>query len=331
MNESVVTAEELLKISGGYWRSNVLHAGIRLGVFEELAPDPTSARDLAERLNVDEDALCRLLTALVGMGLVHCSGTEFSSTETSRRFLARNSGESVASMIAHHSYLAESWSCLHESIRSGQPNREPASQSDSEARDAFLRGMFDQAMLVAPQLVRGIDISDRKTLLDIGGGPGTYSLHFCARNPQLEAIVFDLPTTQNVADSTIARFQMEDRVRFIGGDFLEDPIPSGCDTVWISHILHSFDDETCRKLLTKVMASLAPGGLLFVHDFILNNDRSGPPFPAMFSLNMLLATTGGRTYTATEFEAMLTDSGAHNVRRLPVVGPNDSGVFAATV
>ncbi len=331
MGNLVITAGDLLQISGGYWRSSALHAGIRLGVFEELEATPTPARALADRLGLDTDALSRLLSALAGMGLVEASEAGFSATDASQRFLVRDSGESVASMIGHHSYLAESWSVLHESVRSGNPNRRATARMDSDARDAFLRGMFDQAMLVAPRLVRTIDVSDRRLLLDVGGGPGTYALHFCARNPRLEAIVLDLPTTQEIAGSTIERFHLEDRVRFVGGDYLEDPLPSGCDAAWVSHILHSLDPEGCRHLLQRVTSALKPGSMVMVHDFILNDDRSGPPFPALFSLNMLLATEGGRTYTASELVAMLRDSGIRDVKRLPVEGPNGSGVFVGRV
>lgn len=328
MDESRTSAEDLLMISGGYWRSFALHAGLRLGIFEELDDSPRTVSELANRIGADPDALARLLGALVATDLVSFDGDGFSATEAASRFLKHSSEESIASMILHHHFLSRAWTDLHESVLSGQPVRESASRTDSEAREAFLRGMFNQAMRIAPQLVRAIDVSDRNRLLDLGGGPGTYALHFCARNPKLEAIVYDLPTSSEVAEETIAAFDLDDRISFTGGDFLVDAIPQGCDVAWISHILHALDPSNCRTLLGNVVSSLTPGGLVLIHEFILDEDGMGPPFPALFSLNMLLQTDGGRSYTESEISEMLDECGLNNVRRLQISGPNGSGVIA---
>jgi hypothetical protein len=85
--------------------------------------------------------------------------------------------------------VVEFWSRLDQSVRSGRPVRERTSFSDKEWRESFLMGMFNRAMKLAPMLVPKIDISSRRHLLDLGGGAGTYAIHFCRHNPQLNAIV----------------------------------------------------------------------------------------------------------------------------------------------
>jgi hypothetical protein len=327
MKKQKLSPGEILKLSGAHWQSCALHAAVRIGVFEELTDLPARIDDLASRLDANPDALGRLLGALAGMGFTERVNDGFRATETALLYLSREAPESVASMVMHHANLASSWTELHRSIQTGRRVRESMSHSDATTRHAFLMGMFDQAMLVAPDLVPGINLSKRKWLLDLGGGPGTYALQFCARNPSLSATVFDLPTSETVATQIIARFEMQDRVQFKGGDFLVDALPNGYDVVWISHILHSFDKKTCQELLVRVTESLLDGGAILIHDFILDEDRSSPPFPALFSLNMLLGTDGGRCYSQPEIETMLSSCGAKRIRRLPITGRNDSGVI----
>ena len=87
-------------------------------------------------------------------------------------------------------------------MQSGAPIRERFSPADdADARESFLLGMFNLASQLAPRLAREIDLSGRQRLLDLGGGPGTYAIHFCRQYPDLVAAVYDLPTSRIVAMS----------------------------------------------------------------------------------------------------------------------------------
>ena len=191
-------------------------------------------------------------------------------------------------------------------------------------------GMFNMAMHIAPMLIPGIDISSRRHLLDLGGGPGTYAIHFCRHNPRLKATVFDMPTTRPFAEKTIARFELSERINFVGGNYLQDDIEGRFDAAWLSHILHGESSEGCKTIIEKAIAALEPGGIIIIHDFILNNSMDGPLFPALFSLNMLLGTDG-QSYSERQLMDMLADAGAKEIQRLAVQTPNDSGIITAIV
>ena len=109
-------------------------------------------------------------------------------------------------MIMHHHFLMESWSKLDEATQTGKQVRPRASFDDPTQREAFLMGMFNNAMLMAPRLVKEVDLSGKKHLLDLGGGPGTYAIHFCMENPNIKATVYDLPSTRPFAEKTIRQF-----------------------------------------------------------------------------------------------------------------------------
>jgi hypothetical protein len=191
--------------------------------------------------------------------------------------------------------------------------------------------MFNMAMNIAPRLVPAIDLSIRNHLLDLGGGPGTYAIHFCRHNPSLKATVFDLPTTRPFAEKTIKQFNLSDRIQFLDGNYLEDQIVGRYDVAWLSHILHGEGPEECRVIIQKAVDALEAGGLIIVHEFILNNSMDGPLFPALFSLNMLLGTSCGQAYSEAQIADMLKCAGVRQIRRISVQTPNDSGIMIGTV
>jgi cyclopropane fatty-acyl-phospholipid synthase-like methyltransferase len=192
-------------------------------------------------------------------------------------------------------------------------------------------GMFNMAMSLAPRMAEAVDLSSCSQLLDLGGGPGTYAIHFCLKNPGLKASVFDLPTTRPFAEQTISRFNLGDRITFTPGDYHTDAITGRYDAAWLSHILHAEGPEACQNIIRKAVSALEPGGRIIIHEFILNDTRDGPLFPALFSLNMLLGTESGRAYSAAELVGMLAAAGVWDIRRIPLQTPNDSGIILGTV
>jgi hypothetical protein len=188
--------------------------------------------------------------------------------------------------------------------------------------------MFNLACLLAPGIAQTIDLTGRKRLLDLGGGPGTYAIHFCLAYPGLSAVIYDLPTTRSFAESTVSRFDLSSRIAFSAGDYHVDPVPAGFDVAWLSHILHADSPNACTALLHKAVASLEPGGILMVQEFILNDHKDGPLFPALFSLNMLLGTESGQSYSERELAAMMAAAGLSDVHRLEMELPNGAGVMS---
>jgi hypothetical protein len=192
-------------------------------------------------------------------------------------------------------------------------------------------GMFNMAMGLAPRIVPAIDVSNRQHLLDLGGGPGTYAIHFCLHNDALKATVYDLPTTRPFAERTIQQFKLADRIDFMDGNYLEGPVAGRYDVAWLSHILHGEGPADCRMIIQKTVDALEPGGMIIIHEFILNNSMDGPLFPALFSLNMLLGTESGQSYSEEQIIDMLAVAGARDIRRIAIKSPNDSGIIVGFV
>lgn len=318
----------LLKLSGSYWQAFALHAGVKLRIFTLLSVGDMTAGTVADRLGGNPDATGRLLDALCAMALLTKRQKRYGLSDAARRYLVESSDGYVGYLILHHHYLSPSWTRLDEAVLTGKPVRRRASPGEESQREAFLMGMFNQAMQQAPDIAGLIDLGGNASLLDLGGGPGTYAIHFCLNNPRLNAVVFDLPTTRPFAEKTIDRFGLSDRVRFVAGDYLSDEITGSFDAVWLSHILHALSPGQCRSLIAKAVKVLSPGGRIFIHEFILADTRDTPLFPALFSLNMLLGTGQGRAYCQGELIEMLKAAGVDQIRRLPYKGPTESGIVS---
>ena len=331
-----MTAEELnpdkiLQLSGSYWETCTLHAGVKLDVFTIIGNDHLRGEDVADKLNGDKRGVKTLLNALSAMDFLVKKENIYSNTKLSLTFLSKDSSQYMGHIIMHHHNLIDSWNRLDVAVQSGSSVRRRASNTDEEQRENFLMGMFNLAMNLAPVLVPKVDLSGRRHLLDLGGGPGTYAIHFCMNNPRLKATVYDLPTTRPFAEKTIAKFNLQNRIDFKDIDYLEEKIKGIYDVAWLSHILHGEGPEECRKIIGKAVSALEPGGMILIHDFILNNNMDGPLFPALFSLNMLLGTPAGQSYSEKQISDMLSEAGVREIRRIFFESPNDSGILTGII
>jgi SAM-dependent methyltransferase len=322
------TIPDLLQLSGGYWSTCALHAGVKLDIFSVLDGTAQTAAEVAQLRGTNPRGTGMLLDALSALGLLEKVGDTFVATTFTANNLSKKSPGFMGHIIMHHHHLMSGWSRLDEAVTSGGPVRESVSHGDDESvRESFLMGMFNLASQLAPRIAHSVSLSGCRTLLDLGGGPGTYAIHFCIANPKLSAVVYDLPTTRTFAEGTISRFDLSHRIAFVSGDFDSDPLPSGFDAAWLSHVLHADGPGACSALLRKAVAALDPGGVLMVQEFILDDDRNSPLFPALFSLNMLIGTEAGQSYSEGELSVMLTEAGLSDVHRLTLELPNGAGVM----
>ena len=325
------TPETILRLSGDYWKTCALHAGVKLDVYTIIGDDCLSANEIARRIKSDLRGVTMLLNALTAMNFLIHQDKGYAISAAGKSFLSKDSDHYLGYLIMHHHYLMESWSQLDKAVKTGKPLRTRSSQSDAARRESFLMGMFNIAMKVAPRVAAATDLSNRHHLLDLGGGPGTYAIHFCLTNPQLRATVYDLPETRPFAEKTIAQFGLAGRIAFAEGDYLKEDIPGTYDVALLSHILHAEGPDDCRKLIRKAVSAVQPGGLIIIHEFILDNKMDSPLHPALFALNMLLGTSAGQAYSEEQIMDLMTEANIRDIRRIPIETSNDSGLIIGYV
>ncbi len=324
------TPETLLSVAAGFWTPCVIQTAVRLDVFSLLAEKPLTCAELAQRANVNERGLELLVTALAALKLLTRQKNGLVSlTAFAQEYLCQQSEGYLGHIIAHYANLLPAWAKLTEAVRQGSPQASAEMESSPREHRNFLLGMHNIASLQVAKCASNIDLSGRKYLLDLGGGPGSYAVEFCRLNSELKATVFDQRHSEPIAAEIIGQSGLEERLNFIGGDFFKDSLPEGYDVLWVSQIIHAYGPLECAELFVKAVQAAAPKALIFVQEFFLDDDYNGPEFPALFGLNMLANTTSGQVYSPSDVSEMLKKAGAGNIELLPLELPNSTRILRA--
>lgn len=270
-----------------------------------------TAADIAGSLGTDPDATERLLIALVANGLVTRDGDRYANGEAVGEYLVSDRPESMAGWVRLHETWMDTFSFLEESVRTGAPassltNKEGAG---SGLTREYILGMHEYAIGPGRDLAKHLDLNGRKRLLDVGGGPGTYSIMLAEANPELSCTVFDLPEVVRIAEELVERHGLTGRVSVHPGDYTKDAFPQGFDVVLISNALHQEDDDTCVAILKKTYELLEPGGRCVIQAMPLAESKDGPLWPSLVNLMLRVISRGGRAYTMSEYADQLSRAG----------------------
>lgn len=303
--------------------NRILSAGVQLGVFANIAAGHTTAADLAQAIGADARALRMLLDALAGIGLLGKADGSYRLSDVARQHLLPDSPDYLGSTF-ETDHLWEAWAGLTEAIRSGTSRR--AVESDAEAAPFFSRLVRTLHVVNLPIARRAaqalLDGDDRADLdmIDIGCGSGVWGIGIAEAQPSARLTLQDLPPVlDSVTREKVARHGLAERTRFLPGNYRETELGAGnYDLAIPGNVIHMEGDEGTRSLFGKVQRALRPGGRLLVIDMFPNDARTGPPFPLIFALNMLVATNAGDTYTLAELRPWLTEAGFAAVDTLDI-------------
>lgn len=301
-------ALKLREMWGGFRPARVLITANKYRVFDLLTKLQT-AKVISQKLSTDLRATEILLDALTSLGLLRKSGNEYKNLPISNRFLVKDSLYYQGNMIRHADYLWKNWSELDEVIKTGKPVQ--------RARDyeTFIFGMHNLASLKVKNVMKLIDLKGVKTGLDLGGGPGTYSMEMAKRG--VEVTLFDYLEAIKVAKRIIEKEKIRG-INFMSGDFMIDDIGRGYDLIFVSQILHSYSEKDNLLILKKCKRALNRGGRLVIQEFCISEDRTRPVWGALFSVNMLVNTWAGRSYSPKEIKRWLSEAGFKNIKERPV-------------
>lgn len=299
-----------------FQKSRILLSGFELDIFTNIDAEGSSANQIAEKLNLNEHACDRLLNALVSLGFLKKQNLLFFNTEESYSFLSKNSPNYMGGLM-HSNHLWNTWSNLSKVVRTGKAaHPEEINERGEDWLFAFISAMHDRGIKQAPSQLAKIDLSEIKSVLDIGGGSGAYSMEFVSIKPEIEATVFDLPNVVPITQQFIDKEGFTSRIKTYTGDYTTDDLPNGYDLVFLSAIIHSNSLEVNRDLIKKCYKSLNNKGKIVIQDWIMNNDRTQPTSGAIFAINMLVGTEAGDCFTEEEVTDMLTVAGFKNISRL---------------
>lgn len=318
----------------GYRKAKVLMVAAHLDCFT-LLERPAAAAAAARAMDVDGRGAEILLDALVAMKLLRKEGGLYRNTPLSREFLVRGRPRYMGDNLRYQEIIWDAWSGLRGAVRRGRSAR-PLGHWLGRHKGftkEYIRGMDNIALKPAREIAGMLDLHGARSMLDVGGGPGTYSRALLRRNRKLTAAILDLPETLRFTREFISREPaLARRIVLRPGDYRTTPFgEEDLDLVLMSHITHDEGPDVNRTLIRKGFRALRPGGTLVIHDFMVRDDRSAPLFGALFSVHMLTYTSRGRTYTAREYKGWLREAGFVRLvqRRVAAGSKNASQIIAA--
>jgi 3-hydroxy-5-methyl-1-naphthoate 3-O-methyltransferase len=311
----MTSIEPLAKLTTSMWQFRILAAALKLNVFS-IIKEQHSIADIAKEIKTDEDPVERLLNALVAMELIEKKDETYHNTELSLKFLDKESPAYFGDFIRMFEESDASWRSLDEAILN---NTAVLEDHDSKlAKPYFTRAMHNNAQAPAHALSEMIDFSNRTHLLDIGAGSGAFSIILTNKNKNLKATIVEQPRVCETAKEYVGN---NERIDFLPGSYYDVEFPKH-DVALFGQIFHSNSAEQNMTLLQKVFDNIEIGGTLIITEFLLNEDKTGPLFPALFSLNMLKETGEGRAYTFSEISTWLNEIGFKDVRKEHLIGPH---------
>ena len=301
-----------LQVAERFFDSVVTFALFEVGIFRELATGPKTFEQLQGRIDGDAESLRATLDAAVALEVLQSEEGRYAAGEALLDSLGREDspaylGEWVALLHA----LAMPLLHLGDEIREGST---PGTLLEDTNGDNLPAKRMTRAM-DAYARTRGIEIADRldfsatRRLLDLGCGPGTYSLAIVERNPQVQATLLDLPGPIAEARRIVEQRGMSDRVSFVARDAMEYTPDEPFDTVLLSNTLHMIGPEGSRALLTHCHGMICPGGRIIVQAQYLNDDRTSPRWPTLLNLIQRVATPHGRNHAIGETGEWLKEAG----------------------
>ena len=219
-----MTTRDQIMREANFWASRAILTGAELDVFTLLEAEPLAAGEMARRMGADPRAVDRLLDALAALGFLEKKEALFSLSEKGK-LLSSHHGETMRPLLLHFANLWQDWGKLAAVVKEGRPARRTGMKMDGASRKAFIGAMDAAGRDLSERIAGSFDGSRFRRLLDIGGASGTYTAAFLRKNPQMTAVLFDLPPVAAIARGRLRDEGMLDRVSLAAGDYKKGPVP----------------------------------------------------------------------------------------------------------
>jgi hypothetical protein len=299
--------------------ARALQVAQRTGVFAALAGGPAGAPELAERLGLREQGVALLCDTLCTAGVLRVRSERYALRPRAARWLDPESPTYVGGFLADTAHYWEWWAGLEGLVRDGRSVELHDKPPDDPYWRSYIQGQYELARLSSDAVAGAVGLADgARSLLDVAGAHGEFSMALCRRHAELAATVVDLPGSARVGREIVAAEGMAERVRHVEGDMFTSGLGGPHDGALAFNIVHHLAPAQARELFARIHAALRPGAPLCVLDLYTRPPGEQPDSGAFLGLFFHL-TSGADTYATGEVSAWLQSSGfaQPKVKRLP--------------
>lgn len=296
-----INTVRLQNIAQAYAQSATLMAGVELGLFTAIERGAGTFDEVAAALNLHPTSAERLMVMCAATGLLETVDSRYRNVPDVARYLVEDSSRYAGPWMLFTKHRWNEWGRLVEHLRSQSLSvlGDIAEYSVEQARD-YHEATFSIGLGAGRLFNRQVDLTGRKKILDLGGGSGCYSIIAAQAYPQLEAIIFELPSVVVVANEFIAQHGLADRVKAVVGDFTRDAFPTDVDVVIMASNLPMYGRDIMAAIIARAHACLLPGGEMHLIGETLNEEKSGPIGPAFWGMGQAVEETTGLAHSISE-------------------------------
>ncbi|EGG23854.1 O-methyltransferase family 2 protein [Cavenderia fasciculata] len=311
------TINDLIDIANGFTRAKSLHVAAELDIASHLKEGRKSAFDIAKTIGCNGEFLYRLMRALTTMSIFHEEEEYgyFTQTEHSKLLLNENVRNIILLKCNFDHYRG--WENFLDTVKTGsaQPYASLGIQGDywdymrekPEEGLRFRKGMSGYTNYVNQRVVATGDFKGFDTVCDIGGSQGVFIQEILRQNPTIKTgINFDLPYVCE-KNKLLERQNIDPRFKEVEGSFFEAVPPANLYT--IKRVLHDWNDEHSKKILTSIHKAMLPGGKVYIFDAVLDTiNKNCYNIVAWMDLSMMQLVSG-KERSEREWEALVSSVG----------------------
>jgi SAM-dependent methyltransferase len=298
--KTIESAEDISFLAFGFMASKALFAALHIDLFGALFDAPKTVEDLAAACDVPAHRMETLTTSLVAIGLLKKDGDKIANSEASETYLVRDGSQYFGDYLRFqidrqmYPFMQNLDKVLIGKTDGIEFETYSEWMADQDHAELFSRSQHSGSLGPGAVLAKRMDLGDEPIrLLDVGGGSGAFSIMFAKRYPNLTATVMDFPNVIEVGKAFVGEAGLHDRIGFMPGDGTNANWPTDQDIVLMSYLFSGVPGEAVPKLCADAYRVCRPGGRIVVHDFMVDDDRSGPPLAALWQLQHMVYTPDG--------------------------------------
>ncbi len=309
-----IDTTRLQEMARAYTTSAVLYTALDVGLFTHISNGYNTEVLLAQETGLRPVDIDRLVSCALSLDLLDWDGEQLCNAADVETYLVEGKSRYAGPWMMFTRPDVSGWFQMTEKMR--EPDSTTLGMYDEltvESARKYHQATASIGFGAARRFVRTVDLSNRRHLLDLGGGSGAYSITAVESFEGLQATVLDLPPVVVATEEYIADAGVGDRVTTVGADFTQGEFPSPVDVVVMASNLPIYNSEVIGAVVARAFRALEPGGEMHLIGEMLDNDRKGPVDAAMWGMNELVCGSEGRAHTRSECEEYFRSAGFSDI------------------
>jgi precorrin-6B methylase 2 len=309
------TSEDLSRVAFGFMASKALFGALHIDLFSRISEGVVTIEDLAAATKVPRNRITTIVTALTSIGALEFAEGKYANSLAAEQFLVKGAKYDFGDYLRYqidkqmYPFLQQLNEVLDGTLGPDEIDSYAHWMSDGEQAALYSESQHSGSLGPGRTLARTVDLSSARTLLDVGGGTGAMTISLCKAYPELNSTIIDFPNVAEIGWRFVSEADLVNRVRYIPGNALESTWPTEQDAILMSYLLSGVPGQRIGDLIDWTWDSLVPGGVVMIHDFMVDKNRRGPMLAALWQLQHMAFTPDAQSIATNWLAGRLKEKG----------------------